>query len=182
MNRGESMIFAMVVKGLFLVLNLFALYLLLRGHNLPGGGFIAGLGSAISLIMLRLALGWLAVERLVRVDPARMAFWGLVLAVVTASAPMLWGRPFFEHRMWHWPLPWVGEWHVGSTLAFDTGVYLVVVGIVAKMIFTLSRSSEGSEVFNQDEQSRYASSIEEPIEATVVAGRGSGKGGGMDAG
>jgi multisubunit Na+/H+ antiporter MnhB subunit len=123
MNRGESMIFAMVAKGLFLVLNLFALYLLLRGHNLPGGGFIAGLCSAISLIMLRLALGWLTVEQLIRVDPARMAFGGLALALLTASAPMLMGRPFFEHRMWHWKLPWVGEWHVGTTLAFDTGVY-----------------------------------------------------------
>lgn len=182
MKRGESMIFVMVAKGLFLVLNLFALYLLLRGHNLPGGGFIAGLGSAISLIMLGLALGWPAVERLIRVDPARMAFWGLVVATVTAAAPMFIGRPFFEHWMWHLQLPWVGEWHVGTTLAFDTGVYLVVVGIVAKMIFTLSRSSEGLVVFEVADQKRYASSIEEPIEGVLEAGRMGGSKGGQDAG
>lgn len=160
----RSIIFLLVAKGLFFVLQILAVYLLLRGHNLPGGGFIGGLVSAIAFIMLSLALGWREMEPVVRVDPGRVAFVGLFLAGLTALGPMLLGRPPLEHFMWHLHLPWFGEWHVGTTLAFDAGVFLVVVGVVMKMIVALGRSTEGLHPFGPRESAQYSAAVEEAID------------------
>jgi multisubunit Na+/H+ antiporter MnhB subunit len=167
MNQPRSFIFATVARGAFFVLNVFALYLLLRGHNLPGGGFIAGLTTAISIIMLSLALGWEAIHRVLRVDPVWFTVAGLALAALTGAAPMLWGRPFLEHFMAHLPVPVLGEVHVGTALLFDTGVFLVVVGIACKIIFVLGKSTEGLRALVREEEERYASSVEEAIEDTA---------------
>ena len=164
MNARPSPIFAAVARLTFFVLNLFALYLLLRGHNLPGGGFIAGLVTAISLVMISLALGWEETRRILPGDPLRLAYAGLALALATAAAPLAWGRPMLEQFMVHGRLPLLGELHFGSPLAFDTGVLLVVVGITCKMIFVLGRSVDGLAALSAEEQARYAAAGEEPIE------------------
>lgn len=164
MSPAGSIIFARVARVLFYALNLFGLHLLLRGHHEPGGGFIGGLVAAISFIMLGLALGWREVAAFLRVDPARLAGVGLAIAVATAVAPLLGGHPPLTHFFWHLPVPGFGKWHVGTPLPFDVGVYLVVVGIAAKMIFLLGRSTEGLGAFGPGEPERYASSLEEPIE------------------
>ncbi|MBX3747745.1 MAG: MnhB domain-containing protein [Verrucomicrobiae bacterium] len=164
MNPSRSMIFGLVAKALFFVLHILAVYLLLRGHNLPGGGFIGGLVSAIAFIMLSLALGWREMEQVIRVDAARVAFVGLFLTGLTALGPMVVGRPPLEQFMWHLELPWFGEWHVGTTLAFDAGVFLVVVGVSVKMIVVLGRSSEGMHPFGPREDGHYAAAVEEAID------------------
>jgi multisubunit Na+/H+ antiporter MnhB subunit len=164
MKPRPSLIFSTVARLAFFVLNLFALYLLLRGHNAPGGGFIAGLVTAISLVMLSLALGWDETRRILPLDPLRLAYAGLALAVATAAAPLAWGRPLLEQFMVHWHVPVLGELHFGTPLAFDTGVLLVVVGITCKMIFILGRSVDGLAPLSPEETRRYAASVEEPIE------------------
>lgn len=168
MNARPSPIFAAVARLAFFVLNLFAVYLLLRGHNAPGGGFIAGLVTAISFVMLSLALGWDEARRILPVDPLRFAYAGLALAAVTAAAPLAWGRPLLEQFMVHWQVPVLGELHFGTPLAFDAGVFLVVVGITCKMIFVLGRSVDGAPALSAEEQARYAAEGEEPIEIAVA--------------
>jgi len=179
MNSTRSILFVPVARGLFFVLHVFAFYLLLRGHDLPGGGFIGGLVSAIAWVMLGLALGWSETGRVLRVDPARLAMVGLLVAGLTGWAPMLWGRTFFEQFFWHGSVPFLGEIHVGTPLAFDAGVFLVVVGIAVKMIMVLGRSTSGMRAFPRVEADRYFSTLEEPIEGPAVVPKGQG---GPDAG
>lgn len=164
MTETRSILFAPVARVLFFVLHVFALYLLLRGHDLPGGGFIGGLVSAISWVMLGLALGWEEAARVLKIDPVRLAAVGLAIAGVTGWAPMLFGAAFFEQYFWHGAVPFLGEIHVGTPLAFDIGVFLVVVGIVVKMIVVLGRSTSGLRVFSETEEEQYASVVEQPIE------------------
>jgi len=135
--------------------------------------------SAIAWVMLGLALGWSETGRVLRVDPARLAMVGLLVAGLTGWAPMLWGRTFFEQFFWHGSVPFLGEIHVGTPLAFDAGVFLVVVGIAVKMIMVLGRSTSGMRAFPRVEADRYFSTLEEPIEGPAVVPKGQG---GPDAG
>lgn len=160
MKAGGSVIFRTVGSVLFFLINVFAVYLLLRGHNLPGGGFIGGLGSALSLIMLSLAFGVERTQRILRVDPVRLAVAGLLVALVTALLPVLAGEPFLRH--FHFTLP--GGIAVGTPLFFDLGVFLVVVGVAAKLIFVLARPNAGLTALAPAEWRRYAAPLEEPIE------------------
>lgn len=176
MKPPESPIFAAVAKILFFVLNALAAHLLWRGHNLPGGGFIGGLVTAISLVTLGLAVGWEGMGRWLRFDPAWLAFVGIPVAALTGIAPMLRGGTFLEHRMWHLTVPGIGELHLGTALGFDVGVYLVVVGVAAKLIVAFGRAIDGLPAFGHGEEARYASILEEPIE-NPVAGAPSGPGG-----
>lgn len=167
----RSYIFERLVRALFFVINGVALYLLLRGHNLPGGGFIAGLASAISLILLSLALGVEAMPRVVRWDPVLLAGAGLLLALVTGAAPLLAGRPFLEHFHVHLEhVPLLGEVHAGTPLLFDAGVYLLVIGITSKLIFVLTQSTRGLRALVAEEERRYSSPLESPIDEAADRG------------
>lgn len=169
MKTGESIIFRAVATLLFFILNVFAVYLLLRGHNLPGGGFIGGLGSAISLIMLSLAFGVERAQRILRVDPMRLAVGGLAVALATALLPLLVGEPFLRHFHFKWDaLPLVGNLEVGTPLLFDLGVFLVVVGISAKLIFVLARANAGLTALEAGEWRDYAARVEHPLEEDAV--------------
>lgn len=165
MSGPQSYIFQAVVRFLFFLVNVFAIYLLLRGHNLPGGGFIAGLATAISFILLSLAIGLEALHGVMRFDPVRLAATGLALATLTGVAPMLFARPFLEHFDAHLvSVPLFGELHVGTPLLFDLGVYLVVVGIACKIVLTLGKSTQRLRALVAEEEARYSSPVEQPIE------------------
>jgi multicomponent Na+:H+ antiporter subunit B len=170
MKGPESFIFRTMVRVAFFIINLLALYLLLRGHNLPGGGFIGGLATAISLVLLSLALGLEEMHRVLRFDPVRLAAAGLLLATLTGLLPLLAGRPFLEHFNAHFTrVPLLGELHVGTPLLFDIGVFLVVVGITTKIIFVLAKSTAGFRAMVQEEEARYSSPRETPIESDWLA-------------
>lgn len=169
MRGPESYIFRNIVRLLFFLINVMAVYFLLRGHNLPGGGFIAGLATAISLVLLSLAIGNEAIHRVVRIDPVRVAVAGLLLAVLTGTVPMLGGRVFLEHFQVHLEaVPLLGELHVGTPLLFDLGVYFVVVGVTAKVVFVFAKSTQGLRALVLDEESRYSAVMETPIEPEVT--------------
>ncbi len=165
MKTGSSYIFRSIASFLFFLINVFALYLLLRGHNLPGGGFIGGLVSALSLIMLSLANGVERTQQILRVDPIRLAAIGLLLAFLTALVPVFFGADFLKHYNWKFTdVPVMGSLAVGTPLFFDIGVFLVVVGVTAKMIFILTRSISGLTALQSREWRRYAAELEEPVE------------------
>jgi multisubunit Na+/H+ antiporter MnhB subunit len=165
MTGPQSYIFKAVARLLFFLVNIFAIYLLLRGHNLPGGGFIAGVATAISLILLSLAIGLEDLHRVMRFDPMRLAAAGLMVATFTGIVPLLSDHPFLQHFDAHLTgVPLVGELHISTTLAFDLGVYLVVVGSVCKIMFTLGKSTQRLRALVAEEEARYSSPVEQPIE------------------
>jgi multicomponent K+:H+ antiporter subunit A len=121
-----------------------AAYLFLRGHNLPGGGFVAGLVTAVALILQYLAAGIdFARPRLPQRTPELLAL-GLALAAGTGAASWLFGRPFLTGAHGHVGLPLVGEVEIASALLFDLGVYLVVVATVLMALAGLGRLSQAS--------------------------------------
>lgn len=166
--KGSSPILRGVVAAAFVVTNIFALHLLLRGHNEPGGGFIAGLAFAISLVLLMLAFGLNRTQQALRVEPVHLASIGLLLAILSALAPVVVGRAFLEQFNTYVQLPLLGRVPLGTPLIFDTGVFLLVVGISTKLIFTLARSTEGHDPFPAEEEDRFAAPMERSVEADAA--------------
>ncbi len=133
----HPMILATFARLLLPLALLVSFYIFLRGHNLPGGGFIAGLITAIALIVQYLANGvsWTQARL-----PAHTHPWiasGLVIALLTGLASWLFGRPFLTSAFGHFDWPLVGEFELASAMAFDLGVYLVVVGATLLILINL---------------------------------------------
>lgn len=165
MKVDDSLILRTVVSFLFYLINVFAFYLYVRGHNLPGGGFIGGLGSALSVILLSLAIGVEGAQRTLRADPLRIATVGLLIVILTAMLPMLFGHAFMnQYNVKIGSVPLLGEVPVGTPMLFDLGVFLVVVGVTTKLIFVLARSLSGLTALDERERRRYAALLERPIE------------------
>jgi multicomponent K+:H+ antiporter subunit A len=121
-------------------------YIFLRGHNLPGGGFIAGLVVAIALIMQYMASGFGWAAQRVKFDYHLLIGAGVLIAGITGIASWLLGYPFLTSAFTHLHLPVVGEVEVASAIAFDIGVFLTVVGAVMLALANLSRIGRRAEV------------------------------------
>jgi NADH:ubiquinone oxidoreductase subunit 5 (subunit L)/multisubunit Na+/H+ antiporter MnhA subunit/uncharacterized MnhB-related membrane protein len=145
----------------FVPLNLFAAYLFLRGHQAPGGGFIAGLVSSLSLLLLVFVLGVHGVRRLIRFNPVLLAVGGVGLSLATALLPTLLGLPVFHH--FH---GYLAGFYIGTPFWFDLGVYLTVVGVLLKLILPLMKSIHGLPAFVVEEEDRFAELLSEPIDLT----------------
>ena len=119
------------------VLVLFSVFLLLRGHNEPGGGFAGGLVAASAFVLLSIANGVGAARRALHFDPRTFIGVGLLLMLIGGFiAPLLYGDPFLTSHWWKVP---VGDYEVslGTPLVFDIGVYLAVAGTVLLIVFSL---------------------------------------------
>lgn len=165
MKTHDSFLAKAVIGLVFLLVNIISIYLLLRGHNLPGGGFIGGLTMGMSFVLLGLIRGWTQLQREMPVPPLRLAGFGLLIATLSGIAPMFAGQPFLTQHTLHisW-LPLVDEMHIGTPLLFDVGVFLLVGFITVKLIIVLARTTAGVRAFTRGEALYYASTLEEPIE------------------
>lgn len=120
----------------------FSVFITLRGHNEPGGGFIGGLIAASAFALLGLSHGVAAVERAIRFHPMAYAGFGLLLALGAGSLSLFLGRPFFTGL-------WTGFTILGSHLdlstpmVFDIGVYFVVAGSMTSIALSLERREGG---------------------------------------
>jgi len=119
---------------------LFSVFLLVRGHNEPGGGFVGGLVAATAFALVLLAEGLPAARGLLRIDPLALVAAGLSVALLSGVPPLLRDQPFMTGRWLGVPLPVVGK--IGSPVVFDVGVYLVVLGIVLAILFALAEETE----------------------------------------
>lgn len=154
-----------VVSLLFVLVNIISVYLLLRGHNFPGGGFIAGLMTGVSFILLGLVRGWTELQRELPLPPLRLATLGLGMAIFVEALPMLWNKPFMTQYNLHLTdIPFFGQLHIGTPLLFDFGVFLLVSCITVKLVIVLARSTSGLTALTPGEALYYASALEEPIE------------------
>jgi Multisubunit Na+/H+ antiporter, MnhB subunit len=122
------------------ILMLFSIFILLRGHYHPGGGFVGGLIASIAFVLHGFTNGTDATLRLLRIHPGTLIPIGLGLSALSMLAPVLIGLPAMTGLWFEEPLPVIGM--VGSALFFDIGVYLVVVGVVLTILFTISAYSE----------------------------------------
>lgn len=107
---------------------LVSIFILLRGHNLPGGGFIAGLVTAVALVMQYLANGVTWTHSRLKIDMHTVIGYGLLIATITGLASWVFGYPFLTSTFTHLQWPVIGEFELASAIAFDLGVYLAVVG------------------------------------------------------
>ena len=131
----NSVILTTVGRLVAALLLIFSFFLLLRGHNLPGGGFAGGLVAAGAFVLVMLSEGVPTARRLLGVDPAKLLGIGLLVAMASGFPALFTGKPFLT-GMWDktvWPV--LGK--VGTPLVFDTGVYIVVLGVVCMIVFSL---------------------------------------------
>jgi multicomponent Na+:H+ antiporter subunit B len=134
----SSSILRTAARVLMPLLIILAVFLLLRGHDEPGGGFVAGLVIAIAFVLLLLADGVAAARSALLISPPRRLLGiGLLVALASALIPVLLGRPFLT-ACWMAIGPPEWELKVGTPLLFDIGVCLVVIGVVLTMIFNLA--------------------------------------------
>jgi len=128
---------------------LVSIFILLRGHNLPGGGFIAGLITAVALILQYLANGavWTHARLPAHTQPLIAA--GLAIALATGLASWAFGHAFLTSTFGHFALPLIGEIELASAMAFDLGVYLVVVGATLLILINLGLAQNASHAQQQ---------------------------------
>jgi multisubunit Na+/H+ antiporter MnhB subunit len=132
-----SIILRTVTRVLMPLLLLFALFLLLRGHNAPGGGFVGALVVAAAFVLYTIAYGVEPSRRALRVDPATLLPVGLLIALVSGIPAVLSGRTFMT-ALWTRVGAGRAAVDVGTPLLFDVGVFLAVLGVVLTIVFTLA--------------------------------------------
>ncbi len=118
------------------VLLLFSVFILLRGHYFPGGGFVGGLMASIAFVLHAFANGLSNTKTLIRFHPGFLMPVGLALAFLSGMAPLIFSLPFMTGLWYPEALPVIGA--LGSALFFDIGVYLVVIGVTLTIIFTIA--------------------------------------------
>ena len=133
-----------VVRVLVYVAFVVSIYLLVAGHNDPGGGFVGGLVAGAAVALRYVAGGIRDVRSLVRPQPWTILGSGLLVAGTTAFVPLLSGRALLDNGYWNQELPVLGSVAFSSALAFDLGVYLVVVGLVYMAFEAFGEDSEGA--------------------------------------
>jgi multicomponent K+:H+ antiporter subunit A len=123
------------------VIGAVAAFLLLRGHDLPGGGFVAGVTMAVAFIVQYIARGTIWVEARLRILPIRWMGIGLLLAFSVGAAAWLFDRPFLTSSFSYIQIPVIGSVPLASALLFDLGVFALVVGATVLMLIAIAHQS-----------------------------------------
>jgi len=151
--RNRSILLEVVVRLIFHSVIIVSIYLLLVGHNAPGGGFAGGLVAGMALVARYLAGGRHELGAAAPFDAGKLLGTGLVLAVGTALVPLFFGADALTSTWWELDLGIFGQLEFVTSTIFDIGVYLVVIGLVLDVLRSL-----GAEVDRQQEQSEVSSS------------------------
>ena len=130
---------ASISQSLLPLALLVSFYIFLRGHNMPGGGFIAGLVTAVAFILQYIAHGsnWIA-ERLT-INYRKIIASGIAIALLTGVGSWFFGRPFMTTWFEYFDIPFIGEIELASALVFDIGVYITVVGSTLMILASLGK-------------------------------------------
>ena len=130
-----------VTTWLFPFILLLALHLFLRGHDLPGGGFAAGITLTVAFALQYMARGAEWVEERLRIQPISWIGAGLLVAVLAGAGSWLFGRPYLTASFAYWDAPLIGKVPLASALVFDLGIMVLVVGASALMLVALAHQS-----------------------------------------
>ncbi len=136
-----SVILSTGARYMLPIILMFSIFLLLRGHNEPGGGFIGGLTAAAAFALFMVSYGVERAREVLRIDPMTLIGIGLLSAITSGLIPLLFGFPFLTglwipNNIEPTEFPAIGK--ISTVLMFDVGVYLVVIGIVLKIVFALA--------------------------------------------
>ncbi|GGF51311.1 monovalent cation/H+ antiporter subunit A [Azorhizobium oxalatiphilum] len=131
----------LVMRWLFPVIIVFAIYVFLRGHDQPGGGFAAGIVLSIAFVLQYMASGVRGAEADLRVLPLRWMGLGLLMAGLTGAGAFVFGYPFLTSHTRYVSLPVIGDIPVASALPFDLGVFSLVVGATVLILIALAHQS-----------------------------------------
>jgi multicomponent K+:H+ antiporter subunit A len=138
---GPMMVPAVFVQLLLPVSGMVAIYFLLRGHNEPGGGFVAGLIVTTAVILQYLVGGTAWAESRTRIFPQYWIAAGLLCAAGAGMSAWLAAQPFLSAMVWHGALPVIGEMHFSTVLLFDLGVFFLVIGAAVLILVALAHQS-----------------------------------------
>ncbi|MBQ0132250.1 MAG: monovalent cation/H+ antiporter subunit A [Comamonas sp.] len=138
---GYLMVPAVLVRLLLPFATMVSLYLFMRGHNEPGGGFVAGLVFSVALLLQYIISGTHWVEAHMPLYPRRWIGFGLLFAILTGLGSLLAGYPFLTSHTFHFSLPWIGQIHLASATFFDIGVFTLVVGSTLLILTAIAHQS-----------------------------------------
>jgi multicomponent K+:H+ antiporter subunit A len=139
--RDYLLVPSVIIQWMFPVTILLAAYLFLRGHDLPGGGFAAGIAMAIGFLLQYIAGGTRWVEDRLRILPVKWIGFGLLMAAFTGMGSWLFGFPFLTSYFQYAEIPYIAKMPVASALLFDLGVFSLVVGATVLMLIAIAHQS-----------------------------------------
>lgn len=139
-----SVILKTATRLLMPLLLVFAVFLLMRGHNEPGGGFVGGLVVAAAFVLYSIGSGVAASRRALLVAPSTLLGVGLLVAITSGLPAVMLGRPYMT-ALWISLGAKPGAVDVGTPLVFDIGVFLAVIGVVLTIVFTLADDVAGED-------------------------------------
>jgi multicomponent Na+:H+ antiporter subunit A len=142
MTPRRSLILDTTVRLVFDATLVLSLYLLFAGHNQPGGGFVGGLVASAAIALRYLAGGLSEVRSVLRMQPRTFLSVGLVLAVGSALVPLVLGNAPLDQEAYEWQPALLGSVKLTTALIFDSGVYLIVVGLLLMVFEGLGDESE----------------------------------------
>jgi multicomponent Na+:H+ antiporter subunit B len=121
---------------------MFSVFLLFRGHDEPGGGFIGGLVAASAFVLYAFSFGAKPTRRILRAAPRDLLAAGLLLALASTIPAFIAGQPLLTAHWWELPLPGGGYLKLSTPLIFDIGVYAAVLGTIMTFVINLMESDE----------------------------------------
>ena len=134
----SSLVLSTATRYLLPLLLMFSLFLLLRGHNEPGGGFVGGLAGAAAFALYAITFGVRSTRRMLSVHPRTLLGIGLMIAGSAGLLSVFLGWPYMTGLWSAFEVPVLGK--LGTPLMFDVGVYLVVIGMVLMIVFELAEA------------------------------------------
>lgn len=135
----RSLILIVASRYLLPLMHLFSVYLLIRGHNKPGGGFVGGLVAATGFILYLIAYDVTRARRALRLSPGQIIALGLSIALGSGLLGLVAGQPFLTGLWAPIEVPIIG--HFGTPLLFDVGVYILVIGVVMLIVLSLAEET-----------------------------------------
>ncbi|MBO8176305.1 Na(+)/H(+) antiporter subunit B [Aeribacillus pallidus] len=138
--KTNDLILQTVTTVVTFIIILFSIQLFFAGHYHPGGGFIGGLMTSGAIVLLLLAYDIKTVTSILPIDYKILIGIGLLLAVGTGAGALLFDVPFLTHAYDYFHLPLLGKTSLHTAVLFDTGVYLVVIGVTMTIIQTIGES------------------------------------------
>ncbi len=138
--KTNDVILQTVTKFVLFVIILFSIHLFFAGHYYPGGGFIGGLMTSGAIVLLLLAFDIKTVKMILPFDYIKVVAVGLLIAIATGAGALFFNKPFLTHVFTYVDLPLLGKTSLHTAVLFDTGVFLVVIGVTMTIIQTIGES------------------------------------------
>jgi len=132
----RSILLSVAARYLMPLMLIFSVFLLIRGHNEVGGGFVGGLVASSALMLYGIAVSPSALRQMLPLESRLLAGLGLLMAFLAGLIPLLFGEPFLTGLWLKTEIPVIGK--IGTPLLFDIGVYFVVIGVVMWILLSLS--------------------------------------------